>query len=317
MKGLFNYDNPVMRFIGKFWDVLVLNILWILCSIPIFTIGASTTAVYYVTLKLVRDEDGYTIRSFFHSFKQNFRQATIIWLIFLATGIILGADVWFVITANVVPAGTPRILATALFIGMFVVWFAMINYVFAILARFYGTIKQTIMNAFLLSVRYLLYTIGIIAIDVLIVILTLTTLPVLSMLGLPLMAFLDSYLLERVFKKLMPKEERDDQEMRPLFADEELSEGGEEPVYRMFVRNDGAADTAGGSETDGGEAVADTETGENALPAAGDTETGENALPAVADTETGENALPAAEDAESAEGAGGDPDSESGPKQES
>lgn len=291
MKGLFNYDNPVMRFIGKFWDVMILNILWIVCSIPIFTIGASTTAVYYVTLKLVRDEDGYTIRSFFHSFKQNFRQATIIWLIFLAAGIILVADIWFVITADVVPAGTPRLLATALFIGMFFVWFAMINYVFPILARFYGTIKQTIVNSFLLSVRYLLYTIGIIAIDVLIVILTLTTLPVLTMLGLPLMAFFDSFLLDRIFKKMIPKEERDDQEMRPLFADEELSEKGEDPVYQMFVRNDGAADPAGVNETDGAEAAAETQSGENALSAA-------------------------SEDAQIAETAGGDPDSKDEPNRE-
>ena len=84
LSGLFNYDNPVWRFIGKFWDVLILNVLWLVCSIPIVTIGASTTAMYYVTLKLARDEDGYTIRSFFKSFKENFRQATVIWLIFLA-----------------------------------------------------------------------------------------------------------------------------------------------------------------------------------------------------------------------------------------
>ena len=46
LAGLFNYDNPVWRFIGKFWDVLIVNILWIICSIPVVTIGASTTARY-------------------------------------------------------------------------------------------------------------------------------------------------------------------------------------------------------------------------------------------------------------------------------
>jgi len=57
---------------------MVLNLLWCICSIPIFTIGASTTAVYYVTLKLVRDEEDGTFRSFFKSFKENFKQATAI-----------------------------------------------------------------------------------------------------------------------------------------------------------------------------------------------------------------------------------------------
>ena len=65
LSGFFNYDNPVWRFIGKFWDVIMLSVLWMVCSIPVVTIGASTTAMYYVTLKLVRDEDGYTFRYFF------------------------------------------------------------------------------------------------------------------------------------------------------------------------------------------------------------------------------------------------------------
>ncbi|MFQ9510793.1 MAG: DUF624 domain-containing protein, partial [Lachnospiraceae bacterium] len=59
MGGLFNLDNPVWRFIGKLVDVALLNLLWIICCIPIVTIGPATTAMYYVTLKLVRDEEGY------------------------------------------------------------------------------------------------------------------------------------------------------------------------------------------------------------------------------------------------------------------
>ena len=47
LQGIFNYDNPVWRFIGKLGDLIILNILWIVCSIPVFTAGASATAVYY------------------------------------------------------------------------------------------------------------------------------------------------------------------------------------------------------------------------------------------------------------------------------
>ncbi len=249
MKGIFSYDNPVMRFIGKFWDVLILNLLWLICCIPVFTVGAATTAVYYVTLRLARDEDGYTIRSFFRSFKQNFRQATVIWLILLMVGIILFCDLWFVLTANIVPAGTPRILAMALFIGMLAVWFAVLIYVFPVLARFYGTIKQTITNAFLLSIRYILYTIAMIIVDLAIVFFTLTSLPVISLLGFALIAFLNSYILEHIFKKYIPQDERDIHDMRPLFADEEgqADEGGAD--YSMFVRAD--AEAADGAESSG------------------------------------------------------------------
>ena len=74
-----------------------------------------------------------------------------------------------------------------------------------------------------------------IILDALIVILTITSLPVLTMLGVALIAFVNSFLLEIIFKKIIPKDERDVQDMRPLFADE--SEDGEEPIYHMFVRN--------------------------------------------------------------------------------
>ena len=128
---------------------------------------------------------------------------------------------------------------------MIVVWFAILTYVFPVLARFYGTIKQTITNAFLLSVRYLFYTIAMIAVDLVIVFFTLTSLPVLSLLGFALIAFLNSYFLEHIFKKFIPKDDRDDQELRPLFSDTEDQTDGEGADYSMFVRTDekAAADT--------------------------------------------------------------------------
>ena len=71
---------------------MLLNILFLVCSLPIFTIGASFTAMYYVTLKLAENEEGYIARGFLKSFKQNFKQATIIWLILLFFGIVLVLD---------------------------------------------------------------------------------------------------------------------------------------------------------------------------------------------------------------------------------
>lgn len=113
LQGIFNYDNPVWRFIGKLGDLIILNILWIVCSIPVFTAGASATAVYYVTLKLVRDEDDSTIRSFFRSFKSNFKQATAIWLILLAAGIVLGFDFWFFVSGQMPLNGAAKTAMTA------------------------------------------------------------------------------------------------------------------------------------------------------------------------------------------------------------
>ena len=95
LEGFFNYDYPVWRFIGKLGDLVLLNLLWLVCCIPVFTAGAATTAVYYVTLKLVRDEDDSTIKSFFRSFIQNFKQATAIWLLILLAGSLVAFDLWF------------------------------------------------------------------------------------------------------------------------------------------------------------------------------------------------------------------------------
>ena len=161
LQGIFNYDNPVWRFIGKLGDLIILNILWIVCSIPVFTAGASTTAVYYVTLKLVRDEDDSTIRSFFRSFKSNFKQATAIWLILLAAGIVLGFDFWFFVSGQMSLNGAVKTAMTAVSGGLLLIYLFIITYVFPLQARFYNPVKRTLFNAFFMSVRHLFQTIGI------------------------------------------------------------------------------------------------------------------------------------------------------------
>lgn len=85
-------DNVVTRALSRICDFIVLNILWVVCSIPLFTIGASTTAMYSVMLKIVRNEEGYIARGFLHAFKENFKQSTAEWLIIAVLGIILSVD---------------------------------------------------------------------------------------------------------------------------------------------------------------------------------------------------------------------------------
>lgn len=223
LSGLFNYDNPVWRFIGKFWDVLIVNILWVVCSIPIFTIGASTTAMYYVTLRLARDDDGYTVRSFFKSFKENFKQATIIWLIFLLVGSLLAFDLYYFV--KLVSPSSFRTVMITLFLAMAFICLAMFTYVFPLQSRFYNPIKRTIFNSFFMSIRHVFNTIGILAADGIIIFLTLSYIPQLIIFGVALIAFFNSYFFNSIFKKYMPKEEKPaDMELRPLFEDEEKEE---------------------------------------------------------------------------------------------
>ena len=223
LSGLFNYDNPVWRFIGKFWDVLILNVLWLVCSIPIVTIGASTTAMYYVTLKLARDEDGYTIRSFFKSFKENFRQATVIWLIFLAVVFLLGFDLYFFVAGLTEPS-TFRTVMTTVFLAFLFVWAGMFTFVCPLQARFYNPVKKTIFNAFFMSIRHIFHTIGMIVIDLALIFFFFSYLPQLMVFGVALIAFVNSYFLNAIFKRYIPAPDRDIHDMRPIFAEEDAKE---------------------------------------------------------------------------------------------
>lgn len=229
LQGLFNYDNPVWRFIGKLGDLIILNILWIVCSIPVFTAGASTTAVYYVTLKLVRDEEDSTIKSFFRSFKSNFRQATAIWLIMLAAGIVLGFDFWFFVSGAMPVTGAPKTVLTAVAGGLLLIYLFILTYVFPLQSRFYNPVKRTLFNAFFMSVRHLLQTMGILVIDLGIVAagyFGLFYMPQMVMLlflfGMPLIAFVNSYFFTAVFKRYMPKKEEESHgETTPMLGEED------------------------------------------------------------------------------------------------
>ena len=85
-------DNVVTRALSRICDFVILNILWLVCSIPIVTIGASTAALYSVMQKIIRNEEGYIASGFFKAFKENFKQSTIMWLVIVILGSILSVD---------------------------------------------------------------------------------------------------------------------------------------------------------------------------------------------------------------------------------
>lgn len=106
MSSFFNMDSPVMRFLSRLCDLMILNILCLICCIPIVTIGASITALYSVTLKMVKGEDSYIAKGFFKGFRQNFKISTIIWLILLVIGALLAFDFRAV---NMLPAALQNV----------------------------------------------------------------------------------------------------------------------------------------------------------------------------------------------------------------
>ena len=149
---VFELDGPVYSVLNKIADFLILSILYLVCCIPIITIGAATTALFYASIKLVHNE-GYVTRNFFHSFRANFRQATCIWIPAIVFFGIMILNILFFLPDAEASSGSQIFLVlnvTLLLICAFI--FAM---VFPLLSRFQNTVLHTITNAFIMTARRL------------------------------------------------------------------------------------------------------------------------------------------------------------------
>jgi len=164
MDRFFSLDNPIWNFLGKVWDVLWLTILWFVCSLPIITFGASTTAFYYVGLKLVKNEEGYVTKQFFHSFRQNFLQGSLLGLLVLLLGLALAFNIRFFASAET--AGYKILFLLMLMCGW--VYIIIIHYIFAALAQFHNTLRRLVAFSFMIALRKLGWTILMIGINLII-----------------------------------------------------------------------------------------------------------------------------------------------------
>ena len=137
-----------MQALNKMADLMWLNILTMICCIPIITIGPAMTAMHYMALKMARDEECYITRDYFKSFKLNFRQGTLIWLLMLFILAVLAGD-FYIMNYSGLEFGTP--LRIILIVISFLVLFVM-TFVFPVLAKFDNTVLRTIKNAFFIAV---------------------------------------------------------------------------------------------------------------------------------------------------------------------
>lgn len=147
MSSIFRYDNPVMVFFQKAGELLVLNILWLLCCIPIVTIGASTAAMYQVCLDRARKNEK-PLWNFWKYFRSNFRQATIIWLLMALWGVLLAYDWYFLFH---IEASALRTVGIVFAVIVSAVYLFVLTFVFPLQANFQNSIANTIKNALLLS----------------------------------------------------------------------------------------------------------------------------------------------------------------------
>ena len=209
MSKLFRMDSPLMRFLTKIADLMVLNILFCVTSIPLITIGASWTALYSVTLKMVRDEEGSVSRSYFRSFRQNFKQATLLWLGVLVVLALLVLDIRVL---NGMAGGTaPGLLRVGVEI-LALLGIMVLQYLFPSLARFEASLADTLKNACMMALAHLpktaLMTAAVVG-AVWITLINNTTiaigLMVWPLIGFSLMAFGNSGILRKIRDNYVPK----------------------------------------------------------------------------------------------------------------
>ena len=154
MNRLFSYDNPVMQFISKIFDLVILNLIFIFSCIPVFTVGASLCALNYVSLKMVRNEDPYIWKNFWKSFRQNFKQGTLVWILTLLVCTFLGMDFYIINSQDTTMFAVIRVLLWIIC----VILLSMFLYVFPIISHFVCSTRQAIKNALLMSIGHLPYT---------------------------------------------------------------------------------------------------------------------------------------------------------------
>ncbi len=150
MNIIFNMDNAFYRAIAKMVDLVWLNILTVICSIPIVTMGASMTALYYVGLRMVKNEEGSITKNFFCAFRDNFKKSTGIWLLALAVLCFYTLDMNILKQGIMDGYGSFKTIVMVVVSAIILFIYLMLCYIFPLLARYENTIKQTIKNAMLL-----------------------------------------------------------------------------------------------------------------------------------------------------------------------
>ncbi len=145
-----NSDSLFSRVFERIFDLIILNILWAVCCVPVITAGASTAALYYMTLKIARGENFVVIKDFVKAFRQNFLKATILWIFILIPGATLAMGYYYIYTQRL----TASMGALVLALCCTVLYLLLITYLFPLQARFENTVAGTIINSFILGVRY-------------------------------------------------------------------------------------------------------------------------------------------------------------------
>lgn len=211
MGNIFSMDGVLARILSRLTDCITLSLLWIFCSLPLVTLGASTTALYTMTLRMVRNEEGKMAAGFFKAFKENLKNATCIHLILILLAVMLGIY-WKAVGA--LPGSGAQAFFHGVFLLFALVWLMEAMFVWPVQARFENTVRNIMRNAWLIAAGNLhIFLMAVIVTGLPVWTLLLSTglfirtLPAWILAGPGLVAWLNSFLFHHCFKRYIPDEE--------------------------------------------------------------------------------------------------------------
>jgi len=203
-------ERKIITFLTKLFDLFLLNVLWTLCCIPVITIGASTTALYDMTMKMVTDEEPPVLKGFFKSFRSNFKSSVPLTLIMggcLAAG---AADLYFF---SHMKFGGASVLS-GICISLLLLLLVINTYLWALHATFSNTTLHMFINAFKIAMTHLPQTILLLVTNYFIFLCAgafpdafLYIAAPYFLIGNAVIAYINSPVLKKIFHKFMPKDQ--------------------------------------------------------------------------------------------------------------
>lgn len=198
MKWFFDMENPVMRTLGVVADLILLNLLTVLCSLPAITAGTAIIAMNSAAIRIIRNEDGGVVKDFFHAFTANLKKGILLWLLVLLCAVLLVLD-YFAAMAYI-PVLCPAVLA----MGLMILTLAI--YTFALMARYENTLRGTLKNAVSLAIGFFPKTLAMVVFSLAFWLLSFQFLrygaPILLMFGLSLPCYVCILLMNPIFTKI-------------------------------------------------------------------------------------------------------------------
>ena len=196
----FSVDSPLYRFMDGLKNMFLLNLCWLIGSLPIVTIGISTVAAFDVALRMADNEEGYVMRQYFKAYKANWKQGLPLGLLMLTCAYVLYLDVQIVAVSK---EGNVGMLIAAC-VSAFVFVFSLL-YAFALTARYENTLPKILHNSFRISMKYFfrsVFTLAIVGLEIAVFLWNYTTMFVGVLLGFGLIIYSVAVMAKPVFKKI-------------------------------------------------------------------------------------------------------------------